>query len=88
MIAVMMRMRLAGFRAVMGGVSAMAGCTVRVMRRGLVIVIVVMTGRFAMMFCGLFVMIGGVRMMFACRMLLRHERSPTWIIGPLPMCRD
>jgi hypothetical protein len=88
MIAVMMRMRLAGFRAVMRGVGAMAGRAVGVMRRRLVIVFVIVTGSFAMMLRGLFVVIGGVRVMFACRMLLRHGRSPSGVIGPLPMRRD
>ncbi len=72
MVAVMMRVGLAGFRTMMGGVRAVAGCAVRVMRRRLVIVFFVMTGRFAVMLCGFLVMVGGVIVMFACRMLVRH----------------
>jgi hypothetical protein len=88
MIAVMMRVRLAGFGAVMRGMRAMAGCAVCVMRSRLVIVVFVVAGSFAMMLGGLLVVVSGVRVMFAGRMLVRHGRSPSGVTGLLPMCQD
>ena len=88
MIAVMMRMRLAGFGAVMRGVRAVTGCAVRMVRGCLVIVVFIVSSSFAMMLGRFLVMVGGVRVMFAGRMLVRHGRSPSDVTGLLPMRSD
>jgi hypothetical protein len=67
---------LGGFDAMMLRVMAMTGGGVGMMRGDLVIVILIMPGGFAMMARGAFVMIGGIVMMFAGGMLVRHGKSP------------
>jgi hypothetical protein len=81
-MAVMFRMRLAGFCGVVMGVMAMSASGVGVMRRGFAIVFLIMLGRFAMMMCGFFMMLGGVMMMLAGRVLVRHGELPEMRFAP------
>ena len=71
-----MGVKLRGFRAVMGGMSAMAGRRVRMMRGGFDLFFFVMFGGHAVMMRRFFMMIGGRMMMGAGRMLVRHGSSP------------
>jgi hypothetical protein len=71
----MMGVGLAGFRAMMMGVMAVTRRGVGVVRGAFVIFAFIMTGGFAMMMRGLFVMGGGVVVMLACRVLVRHGFS-------------
>ena len=73
LVAVMMGVQLACFRAVMGGMDAMAQCGVSVARSGFGIVFLVMFGGLAMVMRRFFAMLGGGMMMRAGRMLVRHE---------------
>ena len=68
----MMGVQLAGFRAVMGGVCAMSGGAMGVMRRGIGIVVFIMTGGLAMVMRRFFMVFGGRVMMRAGGMLVRH----------------
>ena len=71
--AVMMGMQLAGFRAVMGGMCAMSGGAMGVMRRSIGIAVFVMAGGLAMMMRRFFMMFGGRVMMRAGGMFVRHD---------------
>ena len=74
-VAVMLRMRLAGFGGMMVGMMAVARSGMGMVRRGLVFFFFIMLGGFAVMMRGLFVMVGGVVMMLAGGMLVRHGNS-------------
>ena len=75
-MAVMFRMRLAGFGGMMMGVMAVAGSGMGVVRRGFGIVFLIMLGGLAVMMGGLFVMLGGVVMVLAGGMFVRHGGLP------------
>jgi hypothetical protein len=81
-MAVMFRMRLAGFGGMVMGVMAVAGRGMGVMRRGLAIVVLISLGGFAVMMRCLFMMFGGVVMMLAGGMLVRHGELPEMLPAP------
>jgi hypothetical protein len=69
----MMGVQLARFRAVVGGMRAVARSGLGVMRRGIGIVFLVMFGGQAVMMRRFFVMPGGGMVMRAGWMFVRHE---------------
>jgi hypothetical protein len=75
-MAVMLRMRLAGFRGMVMGMMAMARSGMGVMRGGVGVFFFIMLGGFAVMMRGLFMMLGGVVMMLAGGMFVRHGVTP------------
>ena len=75
-MAVMLRMRLAGFGGMVVGMMAVARGGMGMMRRRIGIFLFIMLGGFAVMMRGLFVMVGGVVMMLAGGMLVRHGELP------------
>ena len=81
-MAVMFRMRLAGFGGMVMGVMAVAGRGMGVVCRGLAIVFLIMLGGFAVMMRGLFVMFGGVVMVLAGGMFVRHGELPEMLPSP------
>jgi hypothetical protein len=80
--AVMMGVQLACLGGVMMGVRTVSCGAMGVMRSGLRIVFLIMLGGQAMVLRGLFVMLGGVVMMFAGGVLVRHALSPGFGIAP------
>lgn len=66
----MVGMRLAGFGRMMVGMCAMARSRMGVMRSGFRIVFFIVFGSFAMMTRGFFVVLSGVVMVFADRVLV------------------
>jgi hypothetical protein len=81
-MAVMFRMRLAGFGGMVMGMMAVARGRVGVMRRGLAFFFFIVLGGFAVMMRGFFVMVGGVVMMLAGGMLVRHGVTPCFLATP------
>jgi hypothetical protein len=71
----MMGVKLRSFGAVMGGMRAVAGCAVRVMRRSLGLLVFIMLGGLAVMMRRFLMMLGGGVMMRAGRMFVRHGES-------------
>jgi hypothetical protein len=65
-LAVVLDVRLGGFRRVMHGVLMMAMCQMRVVPSGFVIALFVMLGGFLMVPCGVLVMFCCLVMMFCC----------------------
>ena len=82
-VAVMLGVGLAGLGGMVIGVMAVAGSGVSMMRRGVMVFVFIALGGFAVMVCRFFMMLGGVVVMLAGRMLVRHEFSleesrPSW----------
>jgi hypothetical protein len=75
-MAVMFRMRLAGFGGMMMGMVAMARSGMGMMGRGISVIFFIMLGGFAVVMGGLFVMLGGVVVMLAGGVFVRHGVSP------------
>ena len=75
MMAVMLRMRLAGFGGMVMSMMAVARGGVGVMGRALAVFFFIVLGGFAVMVRGLFQMVGGVVVMLAGGMFVRHGVS-------------
>jgi len=75
-MAVMFRMRLAGFGGMVMGMMAVAGRGMGVVCCSVGVFFFIVLGGFAVMMRGLFVMLGGVVVMLAGGMLVRHGELP------------
>ena len=81
-MAVMFGVRLAGLGGVVMGMMAVAGRGMGMVCRGFVIIVFIVLGGFTMMMRGLFVMFGGVVMVLAGGMFVRHGELPEMLPAP------